>query len=100
MEKKKIIEWSEFQRDIFKNILYARGYKKFEKEKFNLVASICRVISICKGAIIDTPSKMDEILDTFDIDTFGMDRDEFISVVCQVLRKCKEIKDVVDFNDM
>lgn len=86
--------------NITQNVLHEKGYKKFEKEKFNLAFSVCRVINLCKGAIIDTPSKIDTLLDEFGIDTFEMEREDFVKVVCQVLRKCKEQKECIDYSDM
>lgn len=86
--------------NIAQNILYAKGYKKFEKAKFNIVVSLCKAVNLCKSMLIDTPSKIDILLDEFDIDTFDMEREEFIKTVCQVLRKCKEEKGVIDYGDM
>lgn len=85
---------------ITEQLLHEQGFKKFEKEKFELAYSICRVVNLCKGALIDIPSKIDELLDEFGIDIFDMDRDVFIKTVCQVLRRCKELRDCLDYTDM
>lgn len=86
--------------NIAANILYAKGYKKFEKQKFNIISSLCKAVNLCKGTLIDTPNKIDVLIDQFDIDTFDLDRQEFINTVCQVLRKCKEETSAIDFSEM
>lgn len=86
--------------NLVQNILAEKGLKKFEKESFNTALSMCRTITLCKGYLIDIPSKMDALLDKFDIDPCALERDDFIKTVCQVLRKCKEEKMVIDFDDM
>ena len=86
--------------NITEAILHEKGYKKFEKEKFNIAFSVVRVVNLCKGALLDTPTKIDALIDQFDIDTFELERDDFIKVVCQVLRKCKENKTVIDYGEM
>lgn len=86
--------------NITEAVLHEKGYKKFEKAKFELAFSVVNVVNLCKGMLIDIPSKMDALLDQFGIDTFDMARDEFIKVVCQVLRKCRENKTCLDYTDM
>ncbi len=86
--------------NIIQNILHKRGYKKFDKEKFNIASSLLKAVNLCKGCLIDIPSKIDILLDEFDIDTFELSREEFINIICQSLRECKEVKNVIDYGDM
>ena len=86
--------------NIIQNILYEYGFKKFEKSKFDVLFSLCRAVNLCKGALIDVPSKIDDLIDLFDIDTFSIAREDFIKIICKTLRKCKEINNVIDFADM
>lgn len=86
--------------NLTQNILSEKGLKKFEKESFDTAIALCRTITLCKGYLIDTPSKIDILLDKFGIDTCELERDDFIKTVCQILRKCKETKMVIDFDDM
>ena len=79
--------------------------KKFlgdDRDTWDLNASICKTVSLCKGFLVDTPTKISEIIDQFDIDLFEMldKRDAFISMVVQTLSACKAQKMVVDFDDM
>jgi DNA helicase-2/ATP-dependent DNA helicase PcrA len=86
--------------NIAENLLHEMGFKKFEKEKFGLMFSIQRTVNLCKGALIDTPSKIDKLLDEFGVDLFDMEREDYIKVICQVLRRCKEMRDCIDYADM
>lgn len=86
--------------NIIENILHEKGFRKFEKSKFDLAFSLCRVVNLCKGMLIDTPSKIDDLLDQFDIDIFDMEREDFIKTVCQTLGKCKAEKSCIDYGEM
>jgi len=86
--------------NLVQNILSSKGLKKYEKESFDTAISMCRAITLCKGYLIDIPSKIDALLDKFDIDICELEREDFIKTICQVLRKCKEEKMVIDFDDM
>jgi DNA helicase-2/ATP-dependent DNA helicase PcrA len=86
--------------NLIKNILTEMGYKKFEKEKYNILASLLKITNLCKGSLIDIPSKMDELIDRYDIETYDMDRDEFVKTVCKILKACKASIDCIDFSDM
>lgn len=86
--------------NLVQNILAEKGLKKFDKESFNTAISMCRCITLCKGYLIDIPSKIDLLMDKFDIDSGELERDDFIKTACLVLRKCKEEKNVIDFDDM
>lgn len=79
--------------------------KKFlgdDRETWDLNASICKTVSLCKGFLWDTPTKISDIIDKFDIDLFEMTdkRDAFISMVIQTMSACKAQKMVIDFDDM
>jgi DNA helicase II / ATP-dependent DNA helicase PcrA len=86
--------------NIIQAILQEKGFKKFEKQKFDLAFSLCRAVNLCKGTLIDIPSKIDVLLDKFDIDILDMEREEFIKTICQTLRKCKETREVIDYGEM
>jgi DNA helicase II / ATP-dependent DNA helicase PcrA len=86
--------------DIVKGLLHESGIKLGGNERFNIVASLIKTVGICKAGVIDTPSKIDILLDEYDIDTFELDRAGFIRTVCQTLRRCKEDKAKIDFGDM
>ncbi len=59
-----------------------------------------RAISLCKACLISEPTEIDLLLDTYDIDIFDMDREEFISNINKAMLKSYENTDSVDFNDM
>jgi len=86
--------------DIIKSILATQGYKGTDKNTFDTINSLKRTVSLCKGYLFDIPSKIDELMDRFDIDNGLLDRDVFIRNVCQTLRECKNIKNVIDYDDM
>jgi ATP-dependent DNA helicase UvrD/PcrA len=70
------------------------------KEKFATALAINRAISLCKNCLIDTPSKMDDLLDRYDISVLELDRKQVISIICLALRRGKEIKTCIDFPEM
>jgi DNA helicase II / ATP-dependent DNA helicase PcrA len=70
------------------------------KEKFATALAINRALSLCKNCLIDTPSKIDDLLDRYDINVLELDRKQVISVICLALRRGKEIKTCIDFQDM
>lgn len=69
-------------------------------ELFEVKLSICKCVSLCKGFLIDTPTKVDELIDKFGIETFEYLREDFIKYVLKVLAMCKAKKQVIDFDDM
>src|SRR5271166_2824085 len=61
---------------------------------------IDKTVSLAKGFLIDAPSKIDEMMDNFDIVPVDLDREDFIKRVVRVLRLCKEHKESANFDDM
>lgn len=59
-----------------------------------------KTISLCKATLTEDPKEIDILLDEYDIETFDMDRNEFIDTVSKSLLKCFEDTDSVDFDDM
>jgi len=86
--------------NIIQNLLTGKGIKKQEKDSWPTTLSMLKLISLCKGYLIDIPSKMDLLMDKFDIDSCKLEREEFIKIACQVLRKGKEERRCIDFDDM
>lgn len=70
------------------------------KEKFATALAINRAISLCKNCLIDTPSKIDDLLDRYDISVLELDRKQVIAVICLALRIGKETKTCIDFPEM
>lgn len=62
--------------------------------------SICKCVSLCKGFLVDAPSKIEDLIDQFGIETFDMSRDAFIKLVIKTLGLCKAANKVIDFDDM
>jgi DNA helicase II / ATP-dependent DNA helicase PcrA len=59
-----------------------------------------KTVGLCKASITDAPSKIDELMDNFDIVPLDLERDVFAKTVVKILGVCKEQKTIVDFNDM
>lgn len=72
----------------------------FPKEDADLIDSICKTVSLSKANLVDTPDKIEELIDYYDIDLCETELKEFIPYVCKALRLCKEKTEVIDFNDM
>src|SRR5271154_3616118 len=62
--------------------------------------SIAKCVSLCKGFLFDTPSKIGDLIDQFGIEIFEYSREKFIELVVKTLGLCKAKKNVIDFDDM
>ena len=71
-----------------------------DNDLWDLNQNICKCISLCKGFLVDTPSKILELIEKFDIETFELTKDKFIQHVIKALSLCKAQKAIVDFDDM
>lgn len=69
-------------------------------ELWELNCSICKCVSLCKGFLVDTPDKIGDIIDKFEIPVFELPRKNFIEHVVKALSMCKANKQVIDFDDM
>lgn len=78
--------------DIVKSIL--------NKKDYDLTNELCRTVSFCKNTLSDTPEKIGDIIDQYNIETFTLSREEFIQHVSLILRKCKDKTDEIDYDDM
>ena len=85
---------------IAKELLEPFKASKQEQDDYETIQSLCNIVGLCKGHLIDTPTKIDELMDKFGIDVGDIDREDFIKLVCQCLKQCKNNKKVIDFNDM
>jgi len=75
--------------------------KKFVDEKENdLIDNLVKAVSQCKNALVDTPSKIEIIMDHFSIDTCELERKQFISIVIKTLAENKKMTNIIDFDDM
>src|SRR5271165_1649661 len=59
-----------------------------------------KTIGLCKASITDAPSKIDELMDTYDIVPLELERDVFIKTIVKALGICKDTKGIIDYNDM
>lgn len=81
-------------------LVEASGIKKQEKYAFETIIALKRSVGLCKSYLYDTPSKIDILMDDFDIDCGLFERDEFIKAVCKLLRQGKEMTKVIDYDEM
>lgn len=70
------------------------------RDMWEVNQSIAKCVSLCKGFLVDTPSKIGDLIDKFGIEIFEYSRDKFIELVIKTLGLCKAKKNVVDFDDM
>jgi superfamily I DNA/RNA helicase len=70
------------------------------KVDWELNQSLCRIVSLCKGYLVDSPSRIIDLMDQFDIETFDFDQDQFVAATIKILTKCKDTKNIIDFDDM
>lgn len=59
-----------------------------------------KTVGLCKASITDAPSKIDELMDSFDIVPLELERDIFTKTIVKILGICKDQKEIVDYNDM
>lgn len=81
-------------------LLEDQGFKKQEKYAFETIIALKRTVGLCKSYLFDTPSKIDILMDDFDIDCGLFDRDDFVKAVCKLLRQGKEMTKVIDYDEM
>lgn len=62
--------------------------------------SIAKCVSLCKGFLVDTPSRVGDLIDKFGIEIFEYSREKFTELVLKTLALCKAKKNVIDFDDM
>jgi ATP-dependent DNA helicase UvrD/PcrA len=76
--------------------------KKNEKEKDNyeLIYEAKRTITLMKNLIVDTPTKIDELMDEYGVSSGDYDREEFIEKLIWILGECKKRFTSLDFDDM
>jgi DNA helicase II / ATP-dependent DNA helicase PcrA len=70
------------------------------KSNYDLIINICKTVHFCKMHLIDTPSKIEELIEEAGIDLCDLEISQFIKIVCKTLRLCKEKTSEVDFDDM
>ena len=83
--------------DKTEKIIQSTLIKHSSKEDLFLLG---KTVSLCKSFIFDVPSKIDQLMDDFDIVPVDFEREEFIKQTIRILRLCKEQKESVDFDDM
>jgi hypothetical protein len=70
------------------------------RDDWELNQSICKCVSLCKGFLVDTPSRIGDLIDRFGIEIFDLTREKFIEHVIKALGLCKANKQIIDFDDM
>lgn len=71
-----------------------------KKQNYDLIDSVCKAVSLCKANLYDIPSKIEEIVLKYNIDTCDQEMADFSKFVLLTLRKCKEETKIIDFDDM
>jgi superfamily I DNA/RNA helicase len=70
------------------------------KNNFDLIQNLCKAVHFCKMHLIDSPSKIEDLIEEAGIETCELEIDVFIRHVIQILGRCKEKISEVDFDDM
>jgi len=74
--------------------------KILNKKDYYLIDALEKTVSLCKATLIDSPSKIDQLIDDYEIGIYQLDRSIFIKYVIDILRSCKEDTSTVNFDDM
>lgn len=64
-----------------------------------IMSGLKQSVSLSKALLVDTPSKIKEVVEEYDIDYTPYGLDEFVGMVFKVLDKSKSITKVIDFDD-
>jgi DNA helicase II / ATP-dependent DNA helicase PcrA len=70
------------------------------KECYDLIHNICKTVSLCKATITDAPSKIEDLICEYGIDTCDQEMGPFIKFVSKTLAACKANTNQLDFDDM
>lgn len=71
-----------------------------DKEDKCLLESLKQAVDYCKYSLLDTPSKIEEMINKFDIDICDLEMKEFIDIVIKTLSLSKKDTAKIDFADM
>lgn len=71
-----------------------------DRDMWEVNQSIAKCVSLCKGFLVDTSSKVGDLIDKFGIEIFDYSREKFTELVLKTLALCKAKKNVIDFDDM
>lgn len=71
-----------------------------DRDLWEVNQSVCKCVSLCKGFLVDTPTRIGDLIDKFGIEIFEYSRDKFIEIVIRTLGYCKAAKKIIDFDDM
>lgn len=71
-----------------------------DRDMWEVNQSIAKCVSLCKGFLVDTPTKVGDLIDKFGIEIFDYSREKFTELVLKTLALCKAKKNVIDFDDM
>jgi DNA helicase-2/ATP-dependent DNA helicase PcrA len=85
---------------IIKKLLEPLKGNPKDKDDYETIFEMKKCVSLCKGLIVDTPAKIDDLMDEFDITQGSLSREDFIQNVIIALGECKKKKDTIDYDDM
>lgn len=75
--------------------------RKFRNDQPLFVGVVEKLVGLCKGNLLNgTEEELADLVDYFDLDLEGVNRDDVFETVPAVLEKCKELNGEIDFNDM
>lgn len=69
-------------------------------ENWDLNQSLCKCASLCKGFLFDSPAKISELIEKFNIELCEIKEETFIKHVIKALGMAKAEKNLIDFDDM
>jgi superfamily I DNA/RNA helicase len=72
----------------------------YDKENYDLYDNFTKAVSLCKSTLTDVPSKIEELVLEYNIDTCDLSLEDFAKNIVKILRACKEKTNVIDFDDM
>ena len=85
---------------VIKNILNGLKSNSKERDDFDTIFEIRKCVSLCKNTFTSSSTKIDDLMDDFDISSGSLEREVFISTVIKVLDECKKDQKSIDFDDM
>lgn len=73
----------------------------YQESPYLYRSSLCKVVGLAKGSLISTETGIDQLVDSFGIDTYGTSSEQFCRDVLTLLKISEQPEDgCIDFDDM
>lgn len=82
------------------DVINSLRFKITDADYSKVMTNLKKTCSLAKSTLVDTPSKIKNIIELYDVDYTPYSVDEFTKMVFDSLEKSKTLRNVIDFDDM